>query len=77
MEIYHVNLVNFKTSGKRGEAYETAAATKYIKEQEAKGIQEIAKADADRTRELAKAERENEIVIAEGEAKRIKQSPRR
>lgn len=53
--IEHLNLVNFKTVGKLGEAFQTAAATKFVKHQEAVGIMEIADAEAYRITTVADA----------------------
>lgn len=55
VEIHHLNLVNINPGGKRGEAYETAAATMYVKHQEAVGIKEIADAEAYRDTTVAEA----------------------
>lgn len=53
--IDHLNLVNFKTAGARGEAYEKAAGTEYVEAQKAKGIMRIAEAEAFRVKTVAAA----------------------
>lgn len=58
--INHLNLVNFRTSGDRGKAYEQAAATEYVEAQRAKGIVKIAEAEKTRLK-----------LLGEGEAARL------
>jgi regulator of protease activity HflC (stomatin/prohibitin superfamily) len=60
VKIESINLVNFRTSGKRGEAYEASAAEQYQQKQKAKGIVAIAEAESKRL-----------VLIAKGQAQSI------
>lgn len=55
VSIDHINLVNFKTAGQRGKAYEEAASIQYVQGQKAKGIMKIADAEAYRIEKVAAA----------------------
>jgi hypothetical protein len=70
VEILHLNLVNIDPGGKRHEAYETAAATAYLKKQEAAGIREIADAEAYRASTVAAALKDdpNALIVRTLEA---------
>lgn len=55
IEIQHLNLVNITPGGKLFEAFQAAAATGYLKEQEATGIRKIANAEAYRVTKVTDA----------------------
>jgi regulator of protease activity HflC (stomatin/prohibitin superfamily) len=66
----HLNLVDFKTGeGPRGDAYQKAAATKYMTQREAEGIAVLAEAEAGRIKTIAGAEAERVTKVADAVTK--------
>ena len=69
--IHHLNFVNFKPGGIRGEAYEKSAATEYVAKQDAKGRIAGAEAESKATIIMAKANAEAQVILAKAEAEAL------